>query len=214
MKRWFDHQCSRDEDFSDEDTGISGSSFSYSITSLWYFPHQQNTSNLSPYLSQASPQGSTVCSCNKQARDPRIDGQDIHHEVRQQLVHKYLPFLLVSVINYYVTNYTDWCKWRRNCSWSYLVGHAYVVVGKWVTVFVNGVHGEARKHSQAHSHPQTDHVDVQRPERWERTCQDMKRLSHRLWLLFALLCEQLTSWRVPKFCKKCSAAPGTGWWSR
>lgn len=45
----------------------------------------------------------------------------------------------------------------------YLVRGSDITIGKWVTILVNGVHGEARKHSQAHCDPQANHVHIQRP---------------------------------------------------
>lgn len=101
---------------------------------------------------------------------------------------------------------------RIHSVWCYLVRCSYITIWKWVTVLVNGVHGEAGKHSQAHSYPQSHHVHVQRPEGWSLTCQHMH--TQLCPLLTVMHCRTLTSWHVPVFCMRCSVAPGTGWSSR
>lgn len=52
----------------------------------------------------------------------------------------------------------------------YLVRGADVIICKWVTVLVDGEHGETRKHGQTHSYPQANHVHVQRPKQHKKNC--------------------------------------------
>lgn len=110
---------------------------------------------------QASPQGAAVGSSHKQARDSRVGRQHIHDKVGQQLVHIDKRFRLASP-----GRSTHSGGWETAGS-VYLIRTVHIPVWKRIAVLVNGVHGEARKHGQAHRDPQANHVHIQRPETWK-----------------------------------------------
>lgn len=109
----------------------------------------------------ASPQGAAVGGRHKQARDSRVDRQHIHDEVGQQLVHTDKHFRLAR------PGRSTHSGGLETAGSVYLIRTVHIPVWKRIAVLINGEHGEARKHGQAHSDPQADHVHIQRPEAWK-----------------------------------------------
>lgn len=64
---------------------------------------------------------------------------------------------------------------RETAAGVYLIRIFHIPVGKRIAVLINGEHGEAGKHGQAHSDPQADHVHVERPE--ARKTEDLDSVS-------------------------------------